>query len=238
MTLPHSDDRLTGMLSAAAIAELEAPLGSHARPTWRGRLHQFGLLALLPAFVALVLVSRGTRARTGAVVYAVGFCSMLLVSTIYHRFVHTRRARAWWQRADHAMIYAAIAGSFTPVCLLAVPDRWGIPLLAVMWVGSVAGAAMKFTNWRHRRVAGGVLYGVLSALGIFVVPSLWRLAGPWPVLLLLTGGLFYTVGAVVLNLRRPRLRPAVFSYHEVWHACTIIAGVAHFAAVWWLTVTV
>jgi hemolysin III len=107
-----------------------------------------------------------------------------------------------------------------------------------MWIGAVAGAAMKFTHWRHRRVAGGVLYGVLSALGIFVVPSLWRLAGPWPVLLLLTGGLFYTLGAVVLNLRRPRLRPAVFSYHEVWHACTIIAGVAHFAAVWWLTVTV
>lgn len=226
------------MLSAAAIAELEAPLGTEARPTWRGRLHQLGLVALVPAFLALVLVSRGTRARVGAVVYAVGFCSMLLVSTIYHRFVHTRRARAWWQRADHATIFAAIAGSFTPVCLLAVPDRWGLPLLALMWSGAVFGAAMKFTHWRHRRLAGGILYGVLSGLGVVVMPSLGRVAGPWPVVLMLVGGIFYTSGAVVLNLRRPRLRPAVFSYHEVWHACTVIAGVAHFGAVWWLTITV
>ena len=163
---------------------------------------------------------------------------MLLVSTIYHRFVHTRSARAWWQRADHATIFAAIAGSFTPVCLLAVPDRWGLPLLALMWSGAVFGAAMKFTNWRHRRIAGGILYGVLGGLGIFVMPSLWRVGGPWPVVLMLTGGLFYSGGAVVLNRRRPRLRPAVFSYHEVWHACTIIAGVAHMAAVWSLTAAV
>lgn len=226
------------MLSAAAIAELEAPLGSAARPVWRGRLHQLGFVALLPAFVALVVASHGARARLSAIVYAIGFCSMLLVSTIYHRFVHSRGARAWWQRADHATIFAAIAGSFTPICLLAVPDRWGVPLLVVMWGGAVAGAAIKFTDWRHRRVVGGILYGVLGGLGIFVVPSLWRVAGPWPVALVMIGGIFYGGGAVVLNRRRPRLRPAVFSYHEVWHACTIIAGVAHFAAVWSLTAAV
>jgi hemolysin III len=157
---------------------------------------------------------------------------------VYHRYTHGLAARSRWQRVDHATIFAAIAGSFTPICLLAVPDRWGIPLLTLMWGGSVAGAAMKFTNWRHRRIVGGVLYGTLGGLGLFVIEPLWQAAGIWTVLLMLLGGAFYTVGAVLLNIRRPRLWPAVFGYHEVWHACTIIAGVAHFGAVWSLTAAV
>jgi hemolysin III len=165
-------------------------------------------------------------------VYALGLCSMFATSATYHRWVHTIRARELWRRADHAMIYAAIAGSATPVCLLSLPDRWGLPLLALTWGGGVASAWFTFAGWRHSRLAGGVMYGVLSAVAATAIPALWHRFGVVPAVLMLVSGVFYTVGAVGLNRRWPTLRPGVFSYHEVWHAHTVIAAATHLAVVW------
>jgi hemolysin III len=220
------------MRVADPIEELAAALGTEARPLWRGRLHHFALFVFPPLFLALILVAHSTVAKVVVVVNGLGVCSMLAASATYHRWVHTPTARASWQRADHAMIFAAIAGSFTPVCVLAVPRWWGIPTLIVMWVASILGAVMKFTNWKHRRVVGGILYIGLGWASLVVIPSVWESRGMLPVVLIGIGGFFYTVGAILLYRRRPRLRPAVFSYHEVWHACTVVAAMAHLAAVW------
>ena len=157
---------------------------------------------------------------------------MLTASATYHRWVHTLRARAWWRKADHAMIFAAIAGTFTPLCLLGVPNWLGVPLLVVMWVGGCFGAVMKFVGWRHARIMGGILYMGLSWAGAAAIPMIWQRVGVWPAVLVMIGGAFYTVGAIWLNRQWPRLRPAVFSYHEVWHACTVVAALTHLGAVW------
>jgi hemolysin III len=223
---------LGGMRVADPIEELAAALGTEARPAWRGRLHHFALFVFPPLFLALFLIARTTGAKLAVLVNGLGVCSMLAASATYHRWVHTPTARASWQRADHAMIFAAIAGSFTPVCVLAVPHWWGIPVLVAMWVAAICGAAMKFTNWRHRRVVGGVLYIGLGWASLVVVPAVWQSRGALPVLLIGVGGVFYTGGAILFYRRLPRLRPAVFSYHEIWHACTIVAALAHLAAVW------
>src|SRR5262245_5224004 len=121
-------------LTAAPIVDLfDAPLGTAARPLWRGRLHVFGFAAAVPGFVLLLATASTARARISVVVYAAGLCSMFLTSATYHRWVHTLRARQIWRRADHATIFAAIAGSFTPICLMTVSDDIGVPLLAFMW---------------------------------------------------------------------------------------------------------
>ncbi len=218
--------------AATAAGHLDVPLGTVARPSWRGRLHAFALPVAIPMLILLLVVANGTRAQIGVVVYAVGLCAMFLASATYHRWVHTMRARELWRRTDHAMIYAAIAGSFTPICLLSLSDRWGFPLLILMWVGGVCGAIVKFAGWRHARLAGGLMYAALSTVAGAALPALWIRFGPPPALLMIVSGLFYIVGAVGLNRRWPTLRPAVFSYHEVWHACTVIAAAAHFGAVW------
>ena len=140
------------------------------------------------------------------------------------------------ERADHATIFAAIAGTFTPVCLLVVHGAWGVTLLVFVWAVAFAGAAMKVTDWRHANIACGILYiGLSWAAAIVLVPAVWQRAGVWPVALLGIGGLLYTAGAVGFSRRWPTLRPAVFSYHEVWHALTVMAAAAHLAAVWTVT---
>ena len=123
--------------------ELDVPLGSATRPSWRGRLHLIGLAAAVPLTVVLAIVASGGRAHGGVIVYAVGLCSMLAVSVTYHRWVHTVRARAAWRRADHATIYAAIGGTFTPLCLLAFGTVWRVVVLVACGPRSSSGRSSR-----------------------------------------------------------------------------------------------
>ena len=220
------------MTTYPVAAPRDVPLGTLTRPLWRGRLHVFALCVAVPVFVALAVIATSTRARVAVGIYGLGLCAMFVASSTYHRWVHTIRARDVWRRVDHAMIFAAIAGSVTPICLLGVRGRIGLPLLVVMWTGCLFGIGMKIAGWRHQRIVGGVMYIAISWVGVVAIPLLWQRMGVLPAVLMMISGVFYTVGAIGLHRKWPRLRPDVFGYHEVWHACTVVAAAAHFVAVW------
>jgi hemolysin III len=207
-------------------------LGSPTRPSWRGRLHALALMVMVPLLTVLAVEANGARARVGVLVYAVGVCSMLAVSSTYHRWAHTIRARQIWRRADHATIYAAIAGTFTPICLIVLPSERAVPLLVSIWLGAAVGATMKIMGWRWAAGIANGLYVGLGWAGLLLVPAIWHRFGPEPVVLLFIGGVIYTVGAVFFGRRWPTLRPSVFSYHEVWHAFTLTASGLQLVAVW------
>lgn len=221
------------LLDCAAMSlVMDHPLGSEARPLWRGRLHVYAVIVAVPTFVLLILRVHDGRSRTAVTVHAIGVCSMLLISATYHRWVHTVRARELWRRADHSAIYAAIAGTATPMCMLVAPAAATGPLLVMLWGGGACGAAMKLSGWRHARVIGGSMYMILGWSMVVLAPALWRHAGAVATCLVMLGGACYTIGAIGLLRRWPLLRPGVFSYHEVWHAWTIAAAGLHVAAVW------
>jgi hemolysin III len=211
---------------------LDAPLGSASRPTWRGLLHLIALLAAIPLLVALSVVSNGARMRAAVIVYAVGLCSMLTASTVYHRWVHSLRARAIWRRADHAMIFAAIAGTFTALALSTHDTGPAIAMLIAIWAAAATGAVVKLTQFHRADRIGSVMYVAMGWAGLLLVPALWHRHELLAVVLLVAGGVMYTVGALAFRRQWPKLRPATFSYHEVWHAFTITAAGLHLAAVW------
>ena len=208
------------------------PLGCDARPSWRGRVHMIGLFAAIPALALLIVFADGARAKVGVSIYAVGMCAMFAASTTYHRWVDELRSQAAWRRADHAMIFAAMGGSATPVVLIVMPSGWGIALLSVAWAVSIAGAVLKLGHWRHGDTIGTALIPTVSALGALALPALWVRGGVAPAILYVVSGGLYIFGAWWFAKTWPRLRPAVFSYHEVWHVFTVAAAAAHFAAVW------
>jgi hemolysin III len=210
----------------------DVPLGHHARPTWRGRVHLLALWVFVPAMVVLIAAVDGARARVGCTIYALGLCSMFAVSVVYHRWVHGLRARATWRRLDHAAIYAAIAGSATPLALVSMADRTGVALVVALWATAVPGVVLKLGHWHHGDIAGTVLYFVLSAECIVLLPALYRTAGALPVALCFVSGAIYTAGAILFAFKRPVLRPGVFGFHEAWHLMTVIAAATHFTAVW------
>ena len=210
---------------------LDAPLGSPSRPSWRGRLHLIALWLAIPLLVALAITSNGARSRAAVIVYGVGLCSMLAVSTTYHRWVHTIRARAAWRRADHATIFAAIAGTSTALALTSLTTGRAIAMLLIIWTAAAVGAAFKVVSFHRANRLGVMMYIVLGWSGLVLVPSVWHRGGAVAVGLLLGGGILYTVGAIGFAREWPTLRPSRFSYHEVWHAFTIAAAGLHFAAV-------
>ena len=157
---------------------------------------------------------------------------MFAASAAYHRWVHGLRTRAIWRRIDHAVIYAAIAGSATPLALTTMGPTTGPVHVAVVWATALPGVALKFSHWHHGDVAGTVLYFVLAAECLFLLPSLARVAGTSVVALCLVAGALYIVGAILFACKVPALAPGVFGYHEVWHVFTVAAAAVHFVAVW------
>jgi hemolysin III len=205
-------------------------------PRLRGLLHQVAFLASLPAGVALLLAADSARARLAALVYVVSLAAMFGTSAALHRRQWSPRAWLRMDRLDRAMIYVLIAGSYTPVILLALRPGWRVAYLALVW--SVAAAGIVLVLLRATNPVVGVtrmvLYLGLGWTSVLLLPQLLDTLGPGMVSLAMVGGLFYTVGVVVLVRRRPDPNPRVFGYHEVWHAFTLAAGACHFAFIWLL----
>ena len=179
----------------------------------------------------LVAVSPSRRAAAAAAIYSLSSVALFTISAAYHRHRWTPRARALMRRLDHAAIFLLIAGTYTPLCLLGLPPELGNRILAYVWAGAAVGLVVT-VFWVH---APKPLTAILClAVGWTLVPYLSAVGaalGPSRIALMLSGGIFYSLGAVAYAAKRPNPLPGVFGYHEVFHACTLAASVAHFALV-------
>ncbi len=197
----------------------------------RGWSHVLAFAIAIPAGVVLVLRADHAMARAAAAIYVATVLLGFGTSAAYHRLARSPRARAVMQRLDHSMIYLLIAGTYVPACLVALPPRWGIPLLCVVGVGAVTGVVLKLVAFDRVRWLSDGLYPVLGWAALAVLPELVDSLSTAGLVLLLGGGVLYTVGFPVLLAKRPDPWPRVFGYHEVWHVFTVAAAVLHFGAV-------
>jgi hemolysin III len=198
------------------------------RPVLRGRLHQAAFLASLAGLIWLVRSAPTPRAQAAAWVYGLASVLLYLTSSSYHVFARSPRARRIMQRADHSMIFVLIAGTFTPIAVLAVPNPWRWPALVFMWAGAVGGMVLKIVALDRFPRLGGALYIVLGWAGLAALPTLW--SRPGTLALIVAGGALYTLGAILFASHRPRLSERWFGYHEVWHSFGLAAGALLFVA--------
>jgi hemolysin III len=203
-----------------------------ARPLWRGRTHAWAFVAAMAGGIALVAFASDGRARLALGIYAVTVVGLFGVSALYHRTSwRSSRARAWMRRADHTMIFLLIAGTYTPFAMLVLHGTVATVILITIWSGAAAGIVLKLVWIRAPKWLAAVLYVALGWVAIASFPQLLEHAGLGRTLLVAAGGLLYTVGAVVYATRRPDPVPAVFGYHEVFHALVVAAAALQFAAV-------
>lgn len=213
-------------MSTVSISYLAAQ-----RPHWRGKLHSWAFFASIPAGIALIVMAQGAAATTGAAIYSATLLLLFGTSASYHRLAQSERARSIMQRLDHSMIYLLIAGTYVPLCLVAMPPGWGIPMLAI--VGSLAalGMVLKLGFFHGARYVSYSLYIVMGWVAVVAAPVLVDSLTGLQLGLIVAGGVAYTVGFPVLLTRRPNPWPTTFGYHEVWHLLTVVAAALHFAAV-------
>jgi hemolysin III len=204
----------------------------------RGWIHFWSFLVSLATGATLIALAASTvsaKAALATSVYAATVLGLFGVSALYHRrHWVTSRARVWMKRLDHSMIFVFIAGTYTPFALLAMPRHTGLVVLCVVWGGALGGVALKLAWPTAPRWLGVPIYLALGWVAVFVLPDMLHQAGVAALVLLLVGGLFYTVGAVFYATRRPNPWPAVFGYHEFFHAATVVAAICHYIAIWFV----
>ncbi len=206
-------------------------LADELKPKLRGWLHT-GMAPL--AFVGglvLVILTPTVGGRLAAAVYLV--CSLLLfgVSAAYHRGHWTDRVKAVFRRLDHANIFLFIAGSYTPLAYQALGFHSRLVLYLLIWGCAIVGVAFRVFWLSAPRWLYVALYLVMGWAAVFWMPQLWRGGGAAVVLLLIAGGLVYTAGALVYGSKRPNPSPTWFGFHEIFHACTVVAAVCHYSAI-------
>jgi len=201
------------------------------KPRLRGLLHQYAFFASLAALPVLILVSQTARAAFAATVYGLSVVALFGVSALFHRVTWSVRARRWMGRLDHAVINLLIAGTFTPLGLLVLSGTRATVSLALVWGGALAAIVLHVVWIDAPKWLSALVYIVLGWSAVAAIPQIVAHAGWGPTLLLALGGALYSAGAAVYTLRRPDPAPAVFGYHEVFHALVVAAAVTHYAAI-------
>ncbi len=206
-------------------------LGAKAdlKPTWRGWIHAGTFPVAIVAGIVLIALAQGTPAKWAAAVFMV--TSMLLFgnSALYHRFHWKPKTLAVLKRIDHANIFLLIAGTYTPLAVLALPTPKTTLLLSIVWGGAILGILFRVFWINAPRWLYVALYLALGWAAVMYLGDLLA-ANVAMMVLVVVGGLLYTAGAIVYALKKPNPWPGHFGFHEIFHVCTVLAFLCHWTA--------
>ena len=195
--------------------------------------HAVGIVLALVGGVYLVLASDGAPWRAWSfVAFTLSSIALFTASTLLHAVRAGPRLEERLRRADHAAIFVLIAGSYTPITLVSLRGAgspWSWPLFLVVWTLALAGVAFKLVWFRAPRWLSTALYLLLGWMAILVLRPIAQALAPGGLALLVTGGVLYSVGAVVYALKRPDPAPGAVGYHGLWHLFVLAGWGAHFA---------
>lgn len=208
-------------------AELDAT--SDIRPTWRGWIHAATFPIAIAGGIVLIVLAQGTAAKWACAVFMATSLLLFGNSALYHRFDWSPRTRAILKRIDHANILLLIAGTYTPIAVLALPTDKAILLLSLVWGGAILGILFRVFWIDAPRWLYVALYLVLGWAAVMYMFDLFE-ANAAMMILVIVGGVLYTVGAVVYALKRPNPWPGHFGFHEIFHVCTVLAFLCHWTA--------
>jgi len=199
------------------------------RPTWRGWIHAATFPVAIAAGVVLIVLADGAAAKWASAVFMATSLLLFGNSALYHRFDWGPRTKAVLKRIDHANILLLIAGTYTPIAVLALPRDKATLLLSLVWGGALLGILFRVFWIGAPRWLYVALYIVLGWAAVMYIVDLFT-ANAVMMTLVLVGGLLYTAGAVVYAIKRPNPWPGHFGFHEIFHVCTVLAFLCHWTA--------
>jgi hemolysin III len=209
-----------------------SPEAAAGKPRFRGVSHQYAFFLAVGLGIALGLADASTaRQRVAAAIFAGTVTTMFGASALYNRVNWSSRWRPWIRRLDHSMIFLVIAGTYTPFGLLVLSGAWSWVVLAIVWSGVAGAIALKVVWLDAPKWVAATLGIAIGWVGVVALPLILREIGPAGLGLVLAGGVLYTAGGIVYARRKPDPAPAVFGYHEVFHALVVLAVACQYAAV-------
>ncbi len=203
---------------------------AEVKPTWRGWIHAGTFPVAIVLGILLIVLANGLAAKVSSAVFVLSSLLLFGVSALYHRFNWSERTRKLLKRLDHANIFLLIAGSYTPISVLALPQNKAVLLLSLAWGGALLGIGFRVFWISAPRWLYVPLYVLLGWAAVMFFVDFFN-ANAAMMILIVAGGLCYTVGAVFYGLKRPNPFPGKFGFHEIFHTLTLLAFLCHWTAI-------
>ncbi|NNG88595.1 hemolysin III family protein [Streptomyces cacaoi] len=201
------------------------------KPRLRGWLHAGMFPAVLISGVFLTALAGSTRGRIACAVYTLTACLLFGISALYHRGDWSPRVSAVLRRLDHANIFLIIAGTYTPLTILLLPDGRRALLLWGIWAAAAVGIAFRVLWVGAPRWLYTPCYIAMGWAAVFFLPDFLRTGGIAVLVCVIVGGLLYSAGGVIYGIKRPNPSPRWFGFHEVFHSFTLAAFVVHYVGI-------
>jgi hemolysin III len=194
-----------------------------------------GVVAVLFSITAVILLVYRAAIQGNAwhvvsfCIYGVSLITLWTISTLYHSLNVPKNINRTLEQIDQAMIYFFIAGTYTPICLIVLRGGWGWILLGVIWALAVAGIVLKLAFRRPAkwlRILFFLFYIIMGWLLVIAWVPLYHAMPEAGIFWLVLGGILYTVGAGIFNLRKVAV--PLFGPHEIWHLFVLAGSFCHF----------
>ncbi len=204
------------------------------REPFNAYTHLFGAIIALAGTVLLILDSTidPVSYKLSFIIYGITVFLMFASSAVYHAVQVSERTEEIYRMIDHIMIYLVIAGSYTPICAIALDGEWRLGMLIGIWIFAVAGV-LKKVFWLHApRWFSTGLYLLMGWVAVIIFPQIWNELPKGFSFWIIIGGLFYTIGAIIYGLKKPDPAPTWFGHHGIWHLFVIGGAFSHFWAIY------
>ena len=205
---------------------------NYQKPLLRGVTH---LAMFFISFIAcgfLIYYSNTILEITANSVYSIGLCTMFGISALYHRLSCSIKTKLLLRKLDHCGIFIMIAGSFTPICLLALPSDSGNKLLIIVWSLAFIGIIQSIFLTRIHRWLRASLYLIIGYMALPFIKVIYLSLSLYKLVLIGAGGAVYSLGAIGYGLKFPKLNPEIFGFHEMFHLLVVIAAILHFIVIY------
>ena len=196
-----------------------------------GLTHLLGAILSIVALILLVYYSVKHATVWHIVAFSIFGASLILLytaSSLYHLLPLSEKGVTILRKIDHMMIFVLIAGTYTPICLVALRGPWGWSLLSIIWLIAIAGIILKGFWFNIPRWLSTLIYALMGWLAVTVLYPLIKTIPLGGFIWLVEGGLLYTIGAVIYGLKWPNITARFLGFHEIFHIFVMMGSFSHF----------
>lgn len=195
--------------------------------------HLSGVIAAVVGTVFLAFVSsESVSGFVTAMIYGGSVVFLFLASSLYHAFKKEENEVSVWRKMDHLAIFFMIAGTYTPVSYFYLEGPWKWAMIITQWSLVLAGALLQVLFPKAPRALNAVIYLTMGWLAVLPLKQILSAMTVSQEVLMFSGGIAFTIGGVIYALKRPRMFPGIFGFHELFHIMVLVGGILHYAMVY------